>query len=319
MRNFVVGIILISQMSTILSSQELENIVMDGMFEILNSPYIDGYANFHLLEHWRTDLSNELICPETSNIPWTCKDTGKNGCYAIGVHRRTPGLMGDENIVGELRYSLVSRRHYCLSLDISYSSLSNIFFDSVDVVFLYLDFTRFPFIDFQSFVLNLNKQDIISVYTPISDYNWHGVSTKYSAKGGENYIYLGIMPHVSKNISYTTPSIPLFDSYICIDNVVLYDCTEGIEFGLPNVFTPNGDGENDVYRAEQFNVDKVEWVVLNRWGQGVNAGSGPVLEWDGRDVNSGQELAEGVYFIRATAYGNDGSTRTEQQTVHLMR
>ncbi|MBI1316930.1 gliding motility-associated C-terminal domain-containing protein, partial [bacterium] len=78
-------------------------------------------------------------------------------------------------------------------------------------------------------------------------------------------------------------------------------------------------GENDVYRAEQFNVDKVEWVVLNRWGQGVNAGSGPVLEWDGRDWNSGRELAEGVYFIRATAYGNDGSTRTEQQTVHLMR
>ena len=106
---------------------------------------------------------------------------------------------------------------------------------------------------------------------------------------------------------------------ILIDSIAVYDCTEGIEFELPNVFTPNGDGENEVYRSDQFNVERVEWVVLNRWGQVVHTGKAPVLEWDGRDVHSGEELAEGVYFVRATAYGNDGSTRTEQQTVHLMR
>ena len=125
--------------------------------------------------------------------------------------------------------------------------------------------------------------------------------------------------NANNKIVVVFPNVNFRIASLCIDNVVLYDCTEGVEFSLPNVFTPNGDGEHDVYAAEQFNVEKVEWVVLNRWGQVVHSGSAPQMEWDGRDLNSAQELAEGVYFIRATAYGNDGSSRAEQQTVHLMR
>ena len=72
-------------------------------------------------------------------------------------------------------------------------------------------------------------------------------------------------------------------------------------FELPNVFTPNNDGKNDVFgplRCPQF-VETVEFVVYNRWGVKVYQGSGPVLAWDGRS-SEGAELPSGLYYYQAT-------------------
>ena len=68
---------------------------------------------------------------------------------------------------------------------------------------------------------------------------------------------------------------------------------------LPNVFTPNGDGKNDVFaplRCARF-VESVELEVFNRWGARVYQGSGPVLSWDGRS-SRGEELSSGLYYYQ---------------------
>ena len=79
-------------------------------------------------------------------------------------------------------------------------------------------------------------------------------------------------------------------------------CNEACpQFGLPNVFTPNGDGKNDVFeplRCPAF-VERVDFVVYNRWGAKVYESSGPVLAWDGR-TNEGAELPSGLYYYQAT-------------------
>ena len=79
-------------------------------------------------------------------------------------------------------------------------------------------------------------------------------------------------------------------------------CNEACpEFGLPNVFTPNGDGKNDVFaplRCPRF-VESVGFVVYNRWGGKVYEGSGPVLAWDGR-TGEGAELPSGLYYYQAS-------------------
>ncbi|MBO0931388.1 T9SS type B sorting domain-containing protein [Fibrella aquatilis] len=71
-------------------------------------------------------------------------------------------------------------------------------------------------------------------------------------------------------------------------------------YALPNTFTPNGDGKNDVFVAlacPSF-VESVGFVVYNRWGAKVYESSGPVLSWDGRSSNGGV-LPGGVYFYEA--------------------
>ncbi|MBO0931387.1 T9SS type B sorting domain-containing protein [Fibrella aquatilis] len=76
-------------------------------------------------------------------------------------------------------------------------------------------------------------------------------------------------------------------------------------YALPNTFTPNGDGKNDVFVAlacPSF-VERVGFVVYNRWGAKVYESAGPVLSWDGRS-SSGGVLPGGVYFYEArVVYG----------------
>jgi hypothetical protein len=101
----------------------------------------------------------------------------------------------------------------------------------------------------------------------------------------------------------------------CNDNCPNYD--------LPNVFTPNGDGFNDVFHAlnpednsTEFDpdadydpstcprfVEKVDFTVFNRSGKEVynyvSGGENSILiNWDGRS-NDGDQLPSGVYYFSA--------------------
>ncbi len=62
-------------------------------------------------------------------------------------------------------------------------------------------------------------------------------------------------------------------------------------FYIPNAFTPNGDGNNDVFYIQAQGGVKVElFQVFNRWGEKVHEGSYP---WDG--TYKGKSAPQGVY------------------------
>lgn len=69
-------------------------------------------------------------------------------------------------------------------------------------------------------------------------------------------------------------------------------------YNLPNVFTPNGDERNDLYTPfmPYRYIQEVQFQVTNRWGQVVFETTDPAINWDGRNMNTGQPLAEAVYF-----------------------
>lgn len=63
---------------------------------------------------------------------------------------------------------------------------------------------------------------------------------------------------------------------------------------IPNVFTPNGDGVNDIYSIE---LDKTQYQfrIFNRWGNTLFKSDEGFIQWDGKDRN-GLPVSEGVYF-----------------------
>ena len=72
-------------------------------------------------------------------------------------------------------------------------------------------------------------------------------------------------------------------------------------FDIPNVFTPNGDGINDVFKlidiiGEEF-IDQFEIVIVNRWGNLMRSFNDVTFEWDGR-TESGEIATEGTYFYK---------------------
>ena len=130
---------------------------------------------------------------------------------------------------------------------------------------------------------------------------------------------------------------------ICNDNCPYYE--------LPNVFTPNGDGCNDLLSAYSDRnlsgeeggcgiseealtkcarfVDSVIFRVYNRWGQEVYDYEGSTsddvnsiyIDWDGID-NSGNQLSTGVYYYVAEVtfdIVSPNKTKIIKGWVHLIR
>lgn len=69
---------------------------------------------------------------------------------------------------------------------------------------------------------------------------------------------------------------------------------------IPNVFTPDGDASNPCFKIDGLLAcDEVEVKIVNRWGQLVYETTDPMFCWDGTDMNSGNMLHAGVYYIVA--------------------
>jgi len=85
-----------------------------------------------------------------------------------------------------------------------------------------------------------------------------------------------------------------FSNIVCIDNCPVYN--------LPNVFTPNGDGANDMYIPFPYRfIDRIEIKIFNRWGQLVFEGTDPDINWNGTN-QSGKDLSEGTYFYTCRVF-----------------
>jgi gliding motility-associated-like protein len=84
---------------------------------------------------------------------------------------------------------------------------------------------------------------------------------------------------------------------------------------LPNVITPNGDLQNDVFSFDELESFKgcYSLRVFNRWGALVHEGTDVFSPFDGNDIN-GRELSEGVYFYQLELGGN-----RFQGEIHLFR
>ncbi len=74
---------------------------------------------------------------------------------------------------------------------------------------------------------------------------------------------------------------------------------------LPNAFTPNNDGENDVLRLLGNNIDEMYLTIYNRWGQKVFESNDPDKGWDG--TFKGEALAPDVYgfYLQVRCFNGD--------------
>ncbi len=87
------------------------------------------------------------------------------------------------------------------------------------------------------------------------------------------------------------------------------------KFAIPNAFTPNGDGINDLFRVTGNSIATYELLVYNRWGQllynSTNQG------WDGS--KKGEFMNLGVYVYEAFIQYEDGEKDYARGNVSLIR
>lgn len=74
---------------------------------------------------------------------------------------------------------------------------------------------------------------------------------------------------------------------------------------IPNVFTPNGDGVNDVFTLESTGVTSLNAQLFDRWGLKLFEWNTVHGGWDGRTTAGGM-ASEGTYYYIIVATGADG-------------
>ncbi len=204
-----------------------------------------------------------------------------------------------EYIEVKLKSELARNREYCVEF---YYSISEITYNyhpiAIEVLITDTIVKRMPHPLYYMYEIHANAQISSNLPVTIDSINWIKVSGSFIAKGGEKYITIGNF----QNTDYIWKST----HYIFIDDVKLWYCDEDTMLNyvdsmiVPNVFTPNDDDCNDVFKFKFQEQWEYETQVFNRWGHLIFDNSNSV-NWDG--YYKSEKATPGVYYyvIQATA------------------
>ena len=84
------------------------------------------------------------------------------------------------------------------------------------------------------------------------------------------------------------------------------------------MFTPNGDGKNDVFFITTTAVKELTCAIYDRWGLKVAEWNTAAGNWNGLAQN-GKAAKDGVYYYIVTIVAADGKESTEKGFLQLLR
>lgn len=96
---------------------------------------------------------------------------------------------------------------------------------------------------------------------------------------------------------------------VCVDNCPVYT--------LPNAFSPNGDGFNEVFqpmKTMRF-IKSIEMQIYDRWGVPMFSTTDPMINWDGTNQKNHKPCSSGTYYYIC----NVVEDHLEGQTVHTLK
>ncbi len=88
--------------------------------------------------------------------------------------------------------------------------------------------------------------------------------------------------------------------------------------GQPNVFTPNGDGQNDVFKIQlPIKLSNFRCEIFSRSGKKIYEFTDPNGGWDGKI--KGEPASQGIYYYIVTGNKDDGEPYVEKSFIYLYR
>ncbi len=157
-------------------------------------------------------------------------------------------------------------------------------------------------------------------YTPL--YEWRftrsGESTPFLVRYDEDTSY-----DFNQSGSF---SIELQVSFVQGTDTIAYEMDEPFsvtisesKLEVPNAFTPNNDGVNDVFRVKEGyqSIISFKAMIFDRWGKKLYEWSDLEGGWDGRA--NGHDAPDGAYYLNIQARGADGKKYNIKKVINLLR
>ncbi|MCX7954309.1 MAG: gliding motility-associated C-terminal domain-containing protein [Bacteroidales bacterium] len=98
-------------------------------------------------------------------------------------------------------------------------------------------------------------------------------------------------------------------AYLCVSKAPLLE--------VPNVFTPNNDGINDVFIVHGESIKEFNAIIYNRWGRKIYEWNDINKGWDGKI--DGIEASDGVYYIVIKAKDRKNKIHNYEGYFHLLK
>jgi gliding motility-associated-like protein len=119
-----------------------------------------------------------------------------------------------------------------------------------------------------------------------------------------------------------TVTLTVVDTNGCVSTIIRRDFVkveEPIRVFIPNAFSPNGDGQNDVFFIVTNLVERIQLQIFDRWGNVIYETNDLNFRWDGYDYLRGEPCPEGAYpyYLKVELY--DGRKLERQGTITLIR
>jgi len=154
-----------------------------------------------------------------------------------------------------------------------------------------------------------------------------GSSTTLQGSGTGNYLWMpdtglscsSCANPIAAPISTTTYCLAITGFTGCRDSAcvkVTVDLTCGQAF-VPNFFSPNGDGVNDLLCVYGSCIQELSFSIYDRWGEKVFETTDPGFCWDGTFHGQNVNTAVFAYYLQATL--RNGQTVTGKGNISLVR
>ena len=101
------------------------------------------------------------------------------------------------------------------------------------------------------------------------------------------------------------------------DSIMVFVQISCHEFFIPDVFSPNGDGQNDEFYFYSTCVKELTLTLYNRWGEVVFETQDPAEGWDGTFNNKAMHAA--VFFYSINTVFKDGTAGVKNGNLTLVR
>ncbi len=257
------------------------------------------------------DYFNECSINPNSSIPnnsvgfqYPLNGNAYSGFALISRMNLAYTINGKEYIESELKKKLVFGREYCLEFYYSIARYgANYNYSIFKIGALLTDTLQTRVIAPNTlYPANIiaNPQTQNNLPTNQDTINWIKVNSNFISNGNEKWLTIGNFQNTDTNI---TDGLYV---YVYIDDVKLYYCGPDTtaqstdSMIVPNVFTPNGDGYNDIFEYKNQEQWEFETQIFGRWGNLVFDNSNSE-NWDG--TYQGERVSSGVYFyiIKAQA------------------
>ena len=228
--------------------------------------------------------------PRLSSVNWKIGDQSFNS-NPIDIQLNSVGSFNIEVILENI--------HGCFSTETIY--------DAIEV-------KKMPNAKFYQLNSNLSEINNLAWFKP-KNQNYE----IYKWDFGDGYYSNASEPiHEYKEVGVYFPSLEVTNEFGCSD-IYTKDITIESDYTLwiPNTFTPNGDGLDEIFAPKGIGVEAFNMIVYTRWGEEVYFSQDLNSGWNGM-LNDMVKAPTGIYTYRIVTEDFNGKVRTYQGEVNLI-